>query len=98
MPAEFKETGANTLRRLVRWLDNTNETALDGYTPEELVQLLRMYDASGWDFTLDQWTPEQRADALKGFVPEWDDEERPKPRGKIVLPKVEGRIQNLEED
>jgi hypothetical protein len=70
-------TGAEELRAVVRWMDNTNEGVLDPYTPAQLIQLYEMFVASGWDFTLDQWTERQRIEALGGKPPSWNDEEQP---------------------
>jgi hypothetical protein len=72
-----KKTGAEELRAIVSWIDNTRESVLDQYTAEELIKLWRMFVLSDWDFYLDQWTPTQRALALQGVVPKWDDQERP---------------------
>lgn len=72
-----KKTGADELRTMVKWLDNTRENVLDRYTAEELLTLYRVFLKCEWDKTLDEWTPEQRAQALVGIVPLWNDEEVP---------------------
>jgi hypothetical protein len=71
-----KLSGADELRRLVNWCNNTTENVLDRYTAEELLTFFRAQRASDWDLTLDQWTPDQRADALQGKVPKWDESQR----------------------
>lgn len=71
-------SGADTLRSLVNWLNNTNESALDDYSAEELIKLYQAFEACEWDFTLCQWTARQRWEALnENKVPQWDGDERP---------------------
>lgn len=71
------ETGADELRLIVRNIDATRESFLERFTAEELLQLFRMQLASGWDFYPDQWTARQVAEALRGVVPTWTDDECP---------------------
>lgn len=62
---EEKRTGASELRAIVTCLNYTREWALDGFTAEELLILVRALWASEWDVFLDNMTPEQVAHALK---------------------------------
>lgn len=48
-----QETGAEELRKIVRVLNNTREGALDGFTAEELIRIVRACLASPFDITPD---------------------------------------------
>jgi hypothetical protein len=64
--------GCEELRAVARAIDNCNETFLQRWSVDQLVQIHRMWIASGWDFTPDQWTEGQVQAALAGKVPQWD--------------------------
>ena len=51
------------LRRCVRLANNTNEAALDGFTPAECVRLLGACIESDFDITPDDLTPSERRSA-----------------------------------
>lgn len=70
-------TGAEFLRLLVQNLNACNETFLDPFTAEQLIQIGRMHLTSPWDFSPDQWTNRQVREALKGIAPHWTEGERP---------------------
>lgn len=52
------------------------------WTAEEWLKLYDAYKVIDWDFTPDEWTEQQVADALAGLVPQWDDNENPSPSRK----------------
>lgn len=75
-------SGADELRQIVRAMNDTRESAMDGYSAPEIVRMFQCMQRSGWDFYPDQWTKGQRdAAALLGHVPKFDDDGRP-----LVLP------------
>lgn len=75
-----QRTGMAELRLLVRNFDDCRESFNDHYTLEQLVQIHRMWMASGWDIYPDQWDGYQVLAALDGYVPQWDPyTERPLP-------------------
>lgn len=61
----LKETGAEELRRIVRVLNSTSESALDAFTAEELLRIVRACWASPWDMFPDTLTFEERKYAAK---------------------------------
>lgn len=71
------ETGMDQLRRLVGSFDSCNEDFNCQWTPEQLLQIQRMWDASAWDIYPDDWTTEQLGDALVGIPPRWTHNEVP---------------------
>jgi hypothetical protein len=62
---EMKETGAEELRRIVSVLDHTTEGALDPFTAEELLRIVRACWTSAWDIVLDELTLAERRYAAK---------------------------------
>ncbi len=72
-----RQTGADELRRIVVVLNCTRESALDPFTAEELITLVRAQLACAWDHTIEEWTPRQITEALEGKPPRWDDRRRP---------------------
>ncbi len=78
MSTRPSRSGIDELRLLVSNFNYCNETLNTSYTVEELLQLHRAQQASGWDFFVDQWTRQQRTDCIKrGVVPMWRDDEQP---------------------
>lgn len=71
------QTGIENLRAMVALFNWCRESFLDQFSVEQLCALYRAYLASGWTILPDQWTPRQVADALRGVVPQWDDNEQP---------------------
>lgn len=65
-------TGAEELRRVVSVLNNVRESFNDMFTAEQLLQLVRMMLASGWDIYPDEWHWDQVHAALDGYAPQWD--------------------------
>ena len=55
-----KETGAEELRRVCAALGYNNESALDPYSAEDLLHIMRAIAAGGWDIFVDQLLPEER--------------------------------------
>lgn len=83
-----KPEGLNRLERACSLMNNTRTDAIVEWVGRSAVRLcdlsaeqwLRIYDAyheCGWDFTPDQWTDWQIKGALRGVVPQWDENERP---------------------
>jgi hypothetical protein len=60
-----KETGSDELRRLCRAAEMTRMSALDGFTPEEIIKMIRACWASGWDIFPDDLLREDREFAAK---------------------------------
>ncbi len=80
-PAVEAESGADQLRRVVRVLDSCREDALDGFTPEELILLVRLCWRSEWDVFVDDLSADQVHAALTiGEVPDFFD------TGGLLLP------------
>lgn len=52
-------TGAEELRRIVNVLDRTNEGALDPYTAEQLIRIVRAIWGQPWDIYPDQLTRDE---------------------------------------
>jgi hypothetical protein len=74
-----KESGIETLRKVVKLFDWCNESFNSTWTIEELIALAHICWDSGWDFFPDQYTERQLHEALKyGIKPNWDDHEKPK--------------------
>ncbi len=77
------ESGAEKLRRVVRHLNHCRESAIDGFSAEQLLILVRAVWASGWDVWIDQLTEDQcRAALAKREVPEFLETTR----GLVSLP------------
>ena len=72
-----KFTGAELLRKVVMNMDTTTESFNDRFTAMQLVQLGRMLLASDWDIYPDQWTARQVKQALRGWPPHFDENEKP---------------------
>lgn len=70
-------TGADTLRIIVRNMDNTTEDLNTRFTVAELIAIYSAHLASEWDFYPDQWEERQIQEAIQGKVPRWDASERP---------------------
>jgi hypothetical protein len=60
-----QEMGAEFLRRAVSVMDMTRESAWDGFTPEQCLNILRAVWASGWDIFADYLTFEERVYAAR---------------------------------
>lgn len=61
------------LRRAVRVIDGQRESFNDEYTATEMLRLIQVCWASGWDVTPDEWTAEQCAAALAyGTAPRFE--------------------------
>ena len=89
---EMKEmTGREELSLIASNMDSTRCSAIDDYTTEQLLKIYRAQLASGWDFLPDQWTSRQHREALKGIVPQWDENEMP-----IYAPKKKPRKKALD--
>jgi hypothetical protein len=71
------EFGIDELRAARNIFSYCNETFNQRFTTEELLAIAKAHRAAAWDFLPDTWTDQQIADALRGIVPEWDENERP---------------------
>jgi hypothetical protein len=77
------ETGAQELRRVVSCLNSCAESAIDAFTAEEIIKLVRACWASGWDIWPDNLTDAQVAAVLEtGEVPCFFESSR----GLVALP------------
>lgn len=65
----IKQSGADELRMAVRLLGDVNESLLDCYSAAELLQLVRMWRASKWDISPDEWTARQLHEATRKHQP-----------------------------
>lgn len=73
--AKVVESGADELRRIVRVLGACRESALDGFTAEQLCALTRACWASGWDVYVDDLSSDQASAVLEcGEVPAFFDD------------------------
>jgi hypothetical protein len=80
---KLRETGADELRRIVRVLGCSRESALDGFTSEQLIAIVRACWASGWDVYVDDLSSDQcRAILDVGEVPAFFESTR----GLIAVP------------
>ncbi len=71
-------TPAETLRLIVRNLNDTPEDFNDRFTLEQLIAIGRAHLASEWDIPPERWTQSQLVDALTdGRAPEWHDDGTP---------------------
>lgn len=82
--APKEETGVEELRHIVQNFNSCRESFLDPFTTDQLVQIHRAWMASGWDIYPDEWASWQIKNALKGIVPEWNDDESPKRPSKAA--------------
>lgn len=71
------EFGIDELRAARNIFSYCNETFNQRFTTEELLAIAKAHRAAAWDFLPDTWTDQQIAEALRGIVPEWDENERP---------------------
>lgn len=69
--------GIDELRATVNVLNNCREGFNHRFTTEELLTLVRMMWASGWEITPDSWSETQIDYALNNIPPEWNDDETP---------------------
>jgi len=72
-----KMSGAEQLRLIASVINNVTENFSDKFTLEQLIRLAFMAILSEYDFLPDQWTDRQVRDALQGYPPRWDDDEKP---------------------
>ena len=56
----YQETGIEELRRAARVSGMTRESAFDGYSAEECLEMIRACWKSGWDILPGDLTPEER--------------------------------------
>lgn len=81
--AKRHETGAEELRRISHVLGCCRESALDAFTAEQLVTLVRACWASGWDVYVDDLSQDQCTAALElGEIPDFFDG----PQGLLPIP------------
>lgn len=65
------------MRAMVRLFNNCREGFNEQFGMRQLEKLYDAYKACGWDIAPDRWTARQVREALRGVLPQWDDEERP---------------------
>lgn len=65
MPWKSHERGVQELRRAARASEITRESAFDGCTAEQCLNLLRACWRSGWDILPDELTQEERAESAQ---------------------------------
>ena len=70
-------TGMEKMRRIVKALNNCNESFLDQFPFNDLMKIYSAWLASEGTFLPDQWTERQVRDALRGIAPRWDFTEKP---------------------
>lgn len=75
--------GIETIRQAVTLFNDCSETFNQQFTATELLQLAAAHQASDFDFYPDQWTERQIKEALRGIVPQWDDNEQPSYKFKV---------------
>jgi hypothetical protein len=56
----YRETGADELRRVVRVMGLTNESAFDGLSAEQCIKLIRACWSSPWDVLPDELGHDER--------------------------------------
>lgn len=71
------QTGIEQLRSAVTLLNYCREAFCQRYSAEELLTFFRMYVECDRFITPDDWTEQQRTEALAGKVPQWDSDDRP---------------------
>jgi len=62
---DLNETGAEELRRMVSTLNMSAETAVDPFTAEQVIRIVRACWASPWDLLPDMLTLAERRYAAK---------------------------------
>lgn len=84
------KTGIEELRELVKAFDRCSEDFLSRFTVAELLKLRAAWKLAEWDYYPDQWTEHQVKEALRGRVPQWDENGRPfeRPRARRKLAGV----------
>ena len=66
------------LRHITQNYASVSESFLQQFNLEELVMIHRCWMVSGFDIYPDKWLPLQVTEALRGIVPQWDDQEVPR--------------------
>jgi hypothetical protein len=75
---EYKKlSDIEKMRMAINAFSYCNETFLQRYNVKQLMKLHFAMMACEYDFLPDQWTDRQVKEALKGIVPNWDDNEKP---------------------
>lgn len=72
-----KRSGIDFLRDLVESMSYCREDFLERYSVEQLIAIREAWMASKWDLYPDQWTDAQVKAAIAGWVPNWDEREKP---------------------
>lgn len=71
-----KDHTIDLLRRLVKWANNQPECYVQGLSVNELQNLYRAHSECDWNYGLDRWSDEQRAEgACTGKAPTFEDSE-----------------------
>lgn len=70
-------TGAEKLRRAVLALGSCRESFLEQYSATQLLAIHRAWALSDWDYPPDVWERKQVRQALRGVVPQWDEDGEP---------------------
>jgi hypothetical protein len=71
-----KDHAIELLRRLVKWANNQPECYVQGLSLNELQNLYRAHSECDWNYGLDRWSPEQRAEGARtGKAPTFEGSE-----------------------
>lgn len=71
-------TGVELLRLTVRLCDNGNESFNMRFSADELIRLASAWESCEFDIPPHRWEARQVAEALRGTVPKFNDDETPK--------------------
>jgi len=69
--------GIDKLRKMVNCFDYCRESFNERFSVKELSSIFDAQTKSDWCYLPDEWTERQVLDALKGIVPQWDEEGNP---------------------
>jgi len=70
-------SGVGLVRAVAKMTVSVAENFWEGLSSAEVLAIGRAHIAAEWSFLPDSWSSRQVAEALRGVVPRWDDDEEP---------------------
>lgn len=71
------ETGFEILRDVVSAFSYVNLSFVERFSTQELIVIRDAWRKAELDYFPDTWTERQVQEALLGFAPQWDDDDKP---------------------